>query len=218
MTRIKKLTDRHAVDDALVEFDEIGREAFLDKYGFGKSTEYFLVDDRGHYDSKPVFAAAYLREHGVHLGNDDFSGGVSGAAAWLEELGYAIDGLDRREGRQTFDMFEAAMDAFALPVENMTAAREFVADKDFDRFYIPPSGTYIAMLARGDQRPSAWVHVGFITTRAEDGTMGWFALPYNRVRGGGSARTRRQERAEKSVCATPGCGMLLPQSAVCDYC
>ena len=36
------LTSRSAVEAALDEFDELGREGFLSKYGFGKARRYFV--------------------------------------------------------------------------------------------------------------------------------------------------------------------------------
>lgn len=169
MASIERITDRQAVEDALCEFDRIGRFSFLDKYGFGEAREYFLVTETGSYDSKAIFAAAYEREHGVRLSNDDFSGGKFGAAQWLADLGYTIQGLDSKEGRLTFDAFEAAMDAFHLAVENITAAREFVTGRDFVSFYLPPSRQYIAMIPRGGTRPTAWANkamCGFETMTA----------------------------------------------------
>ena len=219
MTSIARLTSRQAVEDALEEFDRLGRFVFLDKYGFGEAKEYFLVTESGSYDSKAIFAAAYEREHGIRLTSDDFSGGKTGAAKWLDELGYTIEGLETTEGRLVFDSFEAALNEFRLPVENITAARAFVADRDFTSFYLPPSRTYIALIARGDSRPSAWVNKGFVWFRNDDGTQEGIAFPYNKLRDGGrNSRQRRREEAERRICPTPGCGMVLPPSGVCDYC
>jgi hypothetical protein len=40
------------------EFDSLGREEFLAKYGFGEARSYFLVRDGKAYDSKAVVGAA----------------------------------------------------------------------------------------------------------------------------------------------------------------
>ena len=45
------LTSRDAVFAAVEEFDSLGREAFLEKYGFGRSREYFLKLNGRLYDS-----------------------------------------------------------------------------------------------------------------------------------------------------------------------
>lgn len=219
MTSIAALTDRQAVDEALVEFDRIGRFAFLEKYGFGEAKDYFLVTETGNYDSKAVFAAAYERQHGVRLANDDFSGGKHGAAKWLNELGYTIEGLESKEGRWTFDAFEAALNAFHLAVENIGPAREFVSSRDFVTFYLPPSRQYIAMIPRGGSRPTAWVNKGYVWFKNDDGTQEGIAFPYNKLRDGGrNSRQRRGEEAERRICPTPGCGMVLPPNGICEYC
>lgn len=219
LASLASLTDRNAVEQALAEFDRIGRFSFLEKYGFGEAKEYFLVTETGNYDSKAIFAAAYELEHGVRLSSEDFVGGKHGAARWLAELGYAIEGLDAKEGRLTFDSFEAALNAFHLAVENITAARDFVSSRDFVSFYLPPSRQYIAMIPSGGTRPSAWVNKGYVWFKNDDGTQEGRAFPYNRLRDGGrNSRQRRREEAERRVCLTPGCGMVLPSSGVCDYC
>ncbi|WP_395245519.1 hypothetical protein ACGGZK_06820 [Agromyces sp. MMS24-K17] len=101
-TRIRyaELTDRGAVDEAIAEFDRLGRDGFLHRHGFGEAREYFLVTDTGRYDSKAIFAAAWLNQFGRALTPDDFSGGVSGAAGHLERLGYTIEVIDTTAARK----------------------------------------------------------------------------------------------------------------------
>jgi putative restriction endonuclease len=41
----------------------VGREAFLNKYGFGKAHEYFLLLEGKRYDSKVVAGVAFRMEH-----------------------------------------------------------------------------------------------------------------------------------------------------------
>lgn len=216
MVSYAALTDRSAVDAAIDECDRIGRDAFLQKYGFGEASTYFLITEEGRYDSKAIFGVAFGNQHGTPLGNDEFNGGKDAAAGRLSELGYTIEGLD--SARTYFDSLEAALDDYRHPVENRTRVREFAMEREFDRFYITPSRTYIAMIERGAERPSAWVHVGFISYRKDDGTLDEVTLPYNRVRSGGASRQRGRADAERATCSNPGCGMLLPGSGVCDYC
>lgn len=219
MASIATLTDRNAVEAALEEFDRVGRFAFLEKYGFGEAKEYFLITETGSYDSKAIFAVAYEREHGTRLSNEDFSGGKQGAAKWLSELGYTIEGIETKAGRLTFDSFEAAVHEFKLATANFAAARDFVSGRDFATFYLPPSRTYIAMIPRGGDRPTAWINKGFVWFRNDDGTQDGIAFPENKLRDGGrNSRQRRREEAEKRICPTPGCGMVLPANGVCEYC
>ncbi|MDE0547429.1 hypothetical protein [Microbacterium sp. C7(2022)] len=93
MPRYSALTNRSAVAQALAEFDRMGRDAFLHKYGFGPARDYLLVTEEGSYDSKAIFGVAYGYEHGTALTADEFSGGRAGAAGRLAELGFTITGI-----------------------------------------------------------------------------------------------------------------------------
>jgi 5-methylcytosine-specific restriction protein A len=84
------LTDPEAVLKAIAEFEERGREAFLDEYGFSPARDYFVVVDGKRYDSKAVTGVAHLRQHGVLLAADMFSGGDSTVANRLEKLGFEV--------------------------------------------------------------------------------------------------------------------------------
>ena len=78
---------------AVAEFDQIGQTAFLERYGFGRSLEYFLVVGGRHYDSKAILGAAHgydMPEEGP-LGKDDFSGGLATVHRRLEELGFVVE-------------------------------------------------------------------------------------------------------------------------------
>ena len=99
------LTSRQAVLDAVAEFDRLGRDAFLGKYGFGKARDYFLVVDGRRYDSKAIVGAA----HGFQFPNQgpltaaDFSGGENTVARRLGELDFDVTGPTEpgTEGDQT---------------------------------------------------------------------------------------------------------------------
>ena len=56
---LTELSDPKAILAAVAEFDEIGREEFLTKYGFGPSRSYFLLLNGKLYDSKPIMGAAH---------------------------------------------------------------------------------------------------------------------------------------------------------------
>ena len=53
------LTDRQVVESTIEEFDRIGRDAFLAKYGFGPARSYFLLHRGFRYDSKAIAGAAH---------------------------------------------------------------------------------------------------------------------------------------------------------------
>lgn len=89
---LSEITDPMAIRQAVNEFDLIGREAFLARYGFSKARRFFLEVDGKLYDSKAVIGAA----HGYQYPNrgplvyDDFSGGEKTVQRKLEELGFHV--------------------------------------------------------------------------------------------------------------------------------
>jgi hypothetical protein len=95
---LSDLTDPAAVEAAMNEFDRVGRDAFLRKYGFGPSRTYFVRRDGKLYDSKAIVGAAhgYQYPQKGQLRADDFSGGENTVGAQLEALGFSVEvrGLD----------------------------------------------------------------------------------------------------------------------------
>lgn len=81
---------RESVLKALVEHDELGRAAFLAKYGFGEARSYVLVHEGQEYDSKAVAGVAHKWDQGRALAADEFSGGKDHAAAWLKRAGFQV--------------------------------------------------------------------------------------------------------------------------------
>jgi hypothetical protein len=89
---LSDLTSPNAVLQALDEFDQLGREKFLSKYGFNRARSYFLVRDGRGYDSKAVAGAAHGYQH-PRLGAlraADLSGGDATVRARLEDLGFKV--------------------------------------------------------------------------------------------------------------------------------
>ena len=85
------------IERAAVEFDRLGREAFLDHYGFGKARNYFLFHGGRRYDSKAVVGVAhgYDRPDLGPLRPQDFSGGEATVARHLESLGFNVENYAR---------------------------------------------------------------------------------------------------------------------------
>jgi 5-methylcytosine-specific restriction protein A len=83
---------KEAVKKTIGEFDDLGREAFLAKYSFGKSRGYFLQHEGKQYDSKAIAGAAHgqLGEGAQPLGPGDFSGGDRTVAKRLRELEFTV--------------------------------------------------------------------------------------------------------------------------------
>jgi predicted RNA-binding protein with PUA-like domain len=81
-----------SVLNALKEFDALGREEFLDKYGFGEAKNYFILYENKVYDSKAIAGVARGIEH-PELGAltpKEFSGGENRVAKLIRRLGFTI--------------------------------------------------------------------------------------------------------------------------------
>lgn len=89
---LSRLRSPSAVQQALDEFTRLGRTAFLERYGFGKSRDYLVRNPRtGELcDSKAVVGAAYGFEHPEEgpLKPADFSGGEATVVPKLQALGF----------------------------------------------------------------------------------------------------------------------------------
>lgn len=86
------LTSPEAVRQAIAEFDALGREAFLEKYGYGPSDHYFLRLDGRLYDSKAIAGVAVGYEHPERgpLRPNEFSGGDRTVRGKLHSLGFPV--------------------------------------------------------------------------------------------------------------------------------
>ena len=89
---LSDLTSRTAVLNAIAEFDDLGREAFLEKYGYGPARRYFLEYNSRQYDSKAIVGVAYGHQHPDRgpLENSQFSGGERTVQRKLEDLGFSL--------------------------------------------------------------------------------------------------------------------------------
>jgi 5-methylcytosine-specific restriction protein A len=94
---LKHVTDQSAVRQAVAEY-ELGQAEFLDKYGFGKARDYFLIHDGKVHDSKAIVGAAHGFQHGRPLRSGDFSGGANTVALRLRALGFDVRGPDSTAG------------------------------------------------------------------------------------------------------------------------
>jgi 5-methylcytosine-specific restriction enzyme A len=82
---------RREILQAVAEYDRLGPDRFLEKYGFGRARSYWLVIDGKAYDSKAIAGAA----HGYLPGREplaaaDFSGGAATVGRLLSELGFQV--------------------------------------------------------------------------------------------------------------------------------
>ncbi len=89
---LEELVSRQAVEAALDEFESLGRDRFLEKYGFGRARRYFVRRNGLYADSKAIAGAslAFQQPPGRALLPSEFSGGEHGAKKKLEELGFEV--------------------------------------------------------------------------------------------------------------------------------
>lgn len=89
---LSDLTDPTAVMKAIDEYDRLGREAFLDKYGFKPARSYFVRHQGKLYDSKALAGAALAYQPGVSrpMPWQAFSGGQDTVMKKLKGLGFEI--------------------------------------------------------------------------------------------------------------------------------
>lgn len=60
--KISDITSRQAVLDAVDEFEELGRDRFLNNYGFKTARNYYLKINKSYYDSKAIIGVAYGKQ------------------------------------------------------------------------------------------------------------------------------------------------------------
>jgi hypothetical protein len=86
---LSDIENPESVKAAILEFEELGREAFLSKYGFTQSKVYFLKFDGKEFDSKAILGAAHFFETGRALKASEFSGGEP-TVRKLNQLGFSV--------------------------------------------------------------------------------------------------------------------------------
>lgn len=93
MPNYKNLSDRGSVLNAITEYDQLGQQAFLKRYGFGKARTFVMIHNGRQYDSKAIVGAAYGHQFGKPLLATDFSGGQVTVVPLLMGLGFEVVAL-----------------------------------------------------------------------------------------------------------------------------
>lgn len=106
------VNDRAAVLQAVQEFDRIGRDAFLKKYGIGRAKDYFLVVDGKRYDSKAIFGAAHSYQFPTLEPLKRFSGGEETVKPKLEATGFLVEQASLSREMQDAEVEAQAEGAF----------------------------------------------------------------------------------------------------------
>jgi 5-methylcytosine-specific restriction enzyme A len=82
---------RGAVLRAVGEYDELGQDGFLARYGFDRARQYLLAHDGKRYDSKAIVGAAHGFLPGERaLTAGEFSGGDATVGRLLRRLGFTV--------------------------------------------------------------------------------------------------------------------------------
>jgi hypothetical protein len=90
---ISRIEHPESVLAAVAEYEDLGEEAFLERYGYAKSQRYFLEIDGRRYDSKAIVGAAFGHEFPEQgfLRTEEFSGGAATVQPLLERLGFSVE-------------------------------------------------------------------------------------------------------------------------------
>lgn len=75
---------------AMKEFDELGSEVFLHKYGFKKAKKYWLLFEGIKYPSKAIAGVAHGYATGSILYGSSFTGGEASVGRRLRALGFEV--------------------------------------------------------------------------------------------------------------------------------
>lgn len=82
---------RESVLAAMAEFDAVGRDAFLSKYGYRRSNAYKVTHEGRSYDSKAILGVAFGHEYDCPaLRPSEFSGGAEHCAKLFMRLGFTM--------------------------------------------------------------------------------------------------------------------------------
>jgi 5-methylcytosine-specific restriction protein A len=81
---------REAVLASIAEYDELGRDTFLERYGFDPARACFLVYEGQTYDSKAIVGVAHGHATGETWKAADFSGGEQTVARLLRRRGFHV--------------------------------------------------------------------------------------------------------------------------------
>ena len=108
---VSQLTSPEAVVAAIEECDQLGREAFLDKYGYGRSRQYSLRYEDREYDVKAIVGVAFGKQFPERgpLANSDLTSGLRTTVPKLRELGFEVV---ERGGSSIGEALRAVMDSY----------------------------------------------------------------------------------------------------------
>ncbi|MGW1705874.1 HNH endonuclease [Streptomyces sp. NPDC002206] len=86
----KGAISRDDILKTLEEYDGLGRDAFLDLYGYREASTYLLVHNGKEYVAKAIAGVAHKHQHGTPLTHKQLSGSLGHAVDWLKREGFVI--------------------------------------------------------------------------------------------------------------------------------
>ncbi len=89
---------RADVLSALEEYDQLGADEFLGRYGFARGDDYVLWHDGRTFDSRATLAVARKFAGGTAATAGELAGDLRGAARLLAELGFLVTSADPYAG------------------------------------------------------------------------------------------------------------------------
>lgn len=96
---LSELTSRDAVLEAIREYDALGQDAFLVKYGYSRARRYQLLYDGKRYDAKAIVGVAFkyqFPERGP-LVHSEFSGGDATVVPLLHKLNFDVQTIQEED-------------------------------------------------------------------------------------------------------------------------
>ena len=107
MSSLARLQSPSAVQAAMDEFEQLGREAFLARYGFGRARDYLVRNPRTGTlcDSKAIAGVAFGKQYPEEgaLRHSDFVGGDATVAPKLQSLGFEMVRIGEDWSREEVD-------------------------------------------------------------------------------------------------------------------
>lgn len=155
---------------AIALHDELGREKFLRRYGFGPARNYKLVVEGREYPSKAIVGVAHEFATGSPLTAAEFAGGRGQTVPVLESLGFVVETDSVQVGDQQAYMLLWNPDGWLWPDdERLAILSETLSGNTFEgRWSISANSTKVnigdrVFLRKAGMKPRGIVASGVVT-------------------------------------------------------
>jgi 5-methylcytosine-specific restriction protein A len=120
---------KEAVDSAILEYDQLGADAFLALYGFAPAKRYWLELNGKRYPSKAIAGVAHKYIDGSQLlPSAGFTGGEASVGKKLRQLGFVIEAPERNPSWSRDELILALDLYFTNPANPPGKGSSAVAD------------------------------------------------------------------------------------------